>query len=202
MVHKRPVLLWVEHLQQRAGRVATHVPAQLVDLVQQDERVAGAHPAQGLNQAPRHGGDVCAPVPPNLSLITDAAQGDPHKGAAQGVGNAARQAGFAHPWGAKETQDSGFGLRAELTHRQVLHHPLLHLVQAVVLRVQHRPGGGQGQAGVIGGGQGRLLAPRHGRQPLHPGPASPVPRALLIAPPQLAQLLAGGFQHIRRWLGR
>ena len=48
VILERAVLLGVEHLEQRRGRIAAHVDADLVDLVEDEHRVLGAD----LLQAP------------------------------------------------------------------------------------------------------------------------------------------------------
>ena len=87
MVGKGIVLLRVQYLQQRRGRVAPKIIAQLVNFVQHKERVARPHPAHRLNDAAGQRPDIGAPVAPNFRLIAHAAQAHPHKLAAQGVGN-------------------------------------------------------------------------------------------------------------------
>jgi hypothetical protein len=73
------VLLRVQHFQQRAGRVAAEVHAQLVDLVEQEQRVAGAHLGQALQHLARHGADVGAAVAADLGLVAHAAQRHAHE---------------------------------------------------------------------------------------------------------------------------
>lgn len=51
MIPEGVVLLAVQHLQQRGGRVAPIVAAHFVDLVQKEQRVHGAAPADGLDDA-------------------------------------------------------------------------------------------------------------------------------------------------------
>ena len=46
MVDESAVLRRVQHLQQRGGRVAAKIRADLVQFVQQNDRVAGFDPAQ------------------------------------------------------------------------------------------------------------------------------------------------------------
>ena len=74
----------------------------------------------------------------DLGLITYTTQAGANKLAAQGAGNTAAQARLTHTRRANETEDGAAHLVAgELTHRQVLEDPLLHLLEAVVILVQH-----------------------------------------------------------------
>jgi hypothetical protein len=78
VVRELVVLRGVQHLQQRAGRIALVADAQLVHLVQQDHRVAALGLLQRLHDAPRHGAHVGAPVPADVRLVAHAAQRDAH----------------------------------------------------------------------------------------------------------------------------
>lgn len=60
MVEKVGVLLGVEYFEQRARRVALVARADLVDLVEHDDRVGRADLLQRLHELARHGADVGA----------------------------------------------------------------------------------------------------------------------------------------------
>ena len=77
------VLLGVEHLEHRAGRVAAEVRAHLVDLVDHEQRVVGAGVAQRADDHAGHGADVGAAVPADLGLVAHAADADALELAAQ-----------------------------------------------------------------------------------------------------------------------
>ena len=74
VVAELPVLLRIEDLEQRCGRIAAEVRAHLVDLVEHDHRVARARRAHRLDDPAGQRPDVRAPVPANLGLIPDATQ--------------------------------------------------------------------------------------------------------------------------------
>ena len=76
MVEEGLVLLRVEHFQQRRRRVAAKVLAQLVDLVQHQQRVDRAGPAHGLQEPAGQRADVGAAVAANLGLVAHAAQAE------------------------------------------------------------------------------------------------------------------------------
>ena len=81
------VLGRVEHLEQRRGRVAPVVGAELVDLVEHDHRVHGAGLAQGAHQPAGLGTHVGAAVASDLGLVADAAQGHPDERPPEGAGH-------------------------------------------------------------------------------------------------------------------
>jgi hypothetical protein len=68
------VLFGVEHLEQRRGRIAAEVGAELVDLVEQEHRIARSGAAQTLEDATGHRADVGAPVSSDLRLVAYAAE--------------------------------------------------------------------------------------------------------------------------------
>ena len=79
------VLRGVEHLEQRGARVASPVGADLVDLVEQEDRVHGPGLGDGADDAARLRADVRAPVATDLCFVADAAERDPHELAPEGA---------------------------------------------------------------------------------------------------------------------
>ena len=73
VIVKAVVLLRIQDLQQRRGRVATHIRRHLVDLIQQEQRIAHPHLGHLLQQLAGHGADVGATVTADLGLIAHAA---------------------------------------------------------------------------------------------------------------------------------
>ena len=169
VILKRVVLLRVEHLEQGAGDVAPPGHADLVHLVEQEDRVGGAGPAHALDDPAGQGADVCPPVAAHLGLVGDAAQADADEGPVQGLGHGLSQGGLADAGRAVEAEDRrpgprgrlvpGLG-RQQLAHGDVFEDALLDLVQAVVGVGQDL---GRGvQVGHLAGGGG----PGHAGQPL------------------------------------
>ncbi|OPZ57181.1 MAG: hypothetical protein BWY87_01678 [Deltaproteobacteria bacterium ADurb.Bin510] len=74
VIHERVVLFGVEGFEQRRGRVAVHVLAELVDFVQHEDRVYRAGLLDAADDAARHGADVGAAVAADLGLVAHAAQ--------------------------------------------------------------------------------------------------------------------------------
>ena len=137
MVAKGVVLLGVQHFQQRAGRITPEVGTQLVDFVQQEQRVASAHLAQILQNLARHGTDVGAAMPPDFGLVAHAAQGHTHIFAPGGLGHRLPQRGLAHARRAHQAQNRRLHLVHALLHCKVFQDAVLDLFQTVVVFVQH-----------------------------------------------------------------
>ena len=74
MVLEPAVLLRIEHLEQRRGGIAAEVLAELVDLVEQEQRVRGAGLLQIGDDLAGERADIGAAVAANLGLVADAAQ--------------------------------------------------------------------------------------------------------------------------------
>ena len=99
------VLLRIEHLEQRRGRIAAEVGRHLVDFVQQEQRVAHAALGEILNDLAGHGADVGAAVAADLGLIAHAAQGHAHEFAVGGARHALAQGGLADSGRTDQAQD-------------------------------------------------------------------------------------------------
>ena len=131
------VLLRVQHLQQSAGRVATEVGAEFVNLVQQKQGVAGANLGQALQHLAWHGAYVGATVTSNFSLVTHPTQSHAHVFPSGGFGNGLPQGGFTHPRRPDQTQNGGLDLVHALLHREVFQNSVLDLFKTVVVFVQN-----------------------------------------------------------------
>ena len=77
----------------------------------------------------------------NLGLVTDAAQRDPAQLAVQSPGHRHGDGGLAYARRPDKANHLPLQVRCELAHGQELQHPLLHLLQAEVVMVQHLAGG-------------------------------------------------------------
>ena len=163
MVAERVVLLGVEHLEQGRRRIAAEVGAELVDLIEQDDRIARARPAQALQEPARHGADVGAAVAADLGLVPHAAQRGarelaPHRARDRAAKRRLADAGRTH-----EAQDRRLRLGRELAHGEELEDALLHALEPVVVGIEHAARLGQVEL-VLG-----LDAPGQLRHPLEVG---------------------------------
>ena len=130
------VLLRIEHLEQRRRRVAAEVHAQLVDLVEHEDRVAAARLLHPLDDAARQRAHVGAPVAADLGLVAHAAQRHADELAAQRPRDRLAERGLADAGRPDEAEDRPARLWRELADRQVLEDALLHLLEAVVVLVE------------------------------------------------------------------
>ena len=99
------VLLRVEHLEQRARRVAAEVGAHLVDLVEQKHRVVRLGVAQRADDRAGHRADVGAAVAADLGLVAHAAERDAHELAAERARDRLAERGLADAGRADEAED-------------------------------------------------------------------------------------------------
>ena len=142
VILKSLVLFRVQHFQQGTGRIAAVVPCQLVDLIQQDDRVGGLGGIDGTDDAAGHCADVCTAVAADLGFIMHAAKAHAGKVAVHAGGNGARNGGFADTRRADQADDLALDVRIELADGQNFQNALLDLFQTIVVMVQHLAGMG------------------------------------------------------------
>ena len=198
------VLRRVEHLEQRRRRVTPVVGAELVDLVQQDHRVHGTGLGDGPDDPAGQRADVGAPVAADLGLVPDAAERDPGELAAHRAGDRLAQRGLAdsgrpaegqHRTAAAAADELQAAVGPPLAHGQVLDDPVLDVIQARVVGVQHRPRAGD-VVGVLG-----ALVPRHLQERVQPGPDPAGLRRLVRAALELRRLLQRRLADLLRQVG-
>src|SRR2546426_4665464 len=120
MVVEGVVLFGVEHLEQRRGRIAPEIVAELVDLVEQEYGILAARTPQALDHATRQRANVGPAVAADLGLVAHPAERDAHEAPAQGAGDRHAERGLPHPRRSDEAQDRTLVLPGELPHRQGL----------------------------------------------------------------------------------
>src|SRR5262245_32424873 len=72
----------------------------------------------------------------NLSFITHSAETDPHKFAAEGIGDRLTQTGFAHAGRPEKTEDRAVALRIEFSYRKIFDESFLNFFQIVVIAIK------------------------------------------------------------------
>ena len=140
VVDEGVVLLGVEHLEQRRRGIAAEVGAELVDLVEHEDRVVRAGVAQALDDAAGQRADVGAAVAADLRLVAHAAERDADELAAHGARDRAAERGLAGARRPDEAQDRSLGVLLELAHREVLEDAVLDLLEVVVVLVEDLAG--------------------------------------------------------------
>ena len=118
MVDEAVVLLGVEHLEQRRRRIAAEIGAELVDLVEHEQRVVGAGVAQVLDDPAGQRADVGAAVAADLGLVAHAAQRHAHELAAHGARDRAAQRRLADARRPDEAQDRSLRVAASAGARR------------------------------------------------------------------------------------
>src|SRR4029450_7678826 len=79
MIGEGVVLLRIEYLEQRGGRVAPEIGPDLVDLVEQDNGISGFDAPQRLNDPTGHRSDVRSPMTANLRFIAQSPESKPRE---------------------------------------------------------------------------------------------------------------------------
>src|SRR5262249_5743347 len=113
------------------------IGADLVDLIEHEHRVARTAAAQFLNDASWHRADVRAAVAADLGLVAHSAETDPHKLAAERVGNRLAKTGLADTRRSEETKNRAVSLRIKFAHSEVFDQPLLNFLQVVVIAIEN-----------------------------------------------------------------
>ena len=137
MIGEGVILFRVEHFQQGRGRVAAEILAELVDLIQHEERVGGPGAFHGLDDSSGQRADVRAAMAADFGLIPHAAQRNAHELASQRLGDGSSQRGLAGAGRTNEAQDRlAFLLRFERAHGNIFQDALLGLLQPVMVAFQ------------------------------------------------------------------
>src|SRR5690606_997373 len=137
VVVKGRILLRVQYLQQRGGRVAPEVLTHLVDLIENENRVGGARFPNRLNDPTGHGSDIGFPVAANLRFIMQAPEGHADKFALQRPGDRFAERGLPHPRRAHQTQNGRLHIPLQLQYGEVLQNAVLDLFQPMVVLIQY-----------------------------------------------------------------
>ena len=163
------------------------VSSQLVDFVQDEQRVACARFFEILEHPPGHGADVSLAVATDFGFVVQPTQTHADVFPSEGFRDASPQGGLAHAWRAVQAKDGGLHVALDFEHRQVFNDALLYFFQPVVVLVQHRLGVGQIEV-VIGDFIPRKLEHHVQIVGLHA-----VLTALRVHPFQLSKLFVKGF---------
>src|SRR5438270_12474639 len=95
MVLEAAVLLGIEHFEKRRGRISAEILPELVDLVEQEQRVRGPRFLDVRDDLARKRADVRPAVTADLSLVPHSAKRLAHELAAGRAGDRAAERGFA-----------------------------------------------------------------------------------------------------------
>ena len=132
------VLLWIQYFQQRARWIPPEIGAQLINLIEQEQRVARSYLVEALQHFSGHGTDIGATMTTNLCLIAHASKRHADVLAARGFGDRLTQGSLADTRWADEAQDRRLHLIHALLYRKVLHDAILDFFKAVMVFVQYQ----------------------------------------------------------------
>src|SRR5712692_3447044 len=136
-IDKSVVLARIEHFEQRARWIAAKIGADLVDLVEHENRIASAGAAQLLNDSSRHRTDVSAPVSANFRFVAHSAETDSDKLAAERVSDGLTKTGFADAGRPEKTQDWSVPGWIQFAHGQIFDQPLFHFLEIVMVAIKN-----------------------------------------------------------------
>src|SRR5436190_4752937 len=135
-IDKRVVLPRIEHFEQRAGRVAAKIRADLVDFIKHENRVPRTCAPQFLNDSARHRANIRAAMTADFRFIAHSAETDPHKFATQRIGNRLAKAGFPHTRRPEKTEDRAVSSWIKFAHSQIFDQPFLYFFQIVMVAIE------------------------------------------------------------------
>lgn len=157
MVEERRVLLGVEHLKKCTRRVAIMTATDLVNLVNEHERVLSAYTLQGLNDLSREGSkhgynsvtlfrnqdqydyvpDIGPPVPLDLRNIRQAADRETEELPVERASDRLANRCLSHTRRADETNDLAFDCSAELANCEELEDTVLDILETVMVLIEN-----------------------------------------------------------------
>ena len=137
MIVERGVLLGIQHFKQRGRRIAAEIHRHLVDFIEQEERIVHARLHHVLNDLAGHGADIRAAVAANFRFVAHTAERHPHELPIRRARDRLTQRCLADARRSDETQDRTLQRLHPLLDRQILDDALLHLLETVVILVEH-----------------------------------------------------------------
>mmetsp|Transcript_101212 Transcript_101212/g.325188 ORF Transcript_101212/g.325188 Transcript_101212/m.325188 type:complete len:529 (-) Transcript_101212:1364-2950(-) len=131
------ILSRIEDLQQGRGRIAAEVSAQLVDLVDQDHRVANLCDLQRLNYLPRHRSHIRAPVPADFCNVVQTTYREAEKLPIQRPRDALPDGSLSCTRWPDQTHDLPLGGPFQEAHGHMFKDPFLDILQTIMVLVEH-----------------------------------------------------------------
>mmetsp|Transcript_97484 Transcript_97484/g.275763 ORF Transcript_97484/g.275763 Transcript_97484/m.275763 type:complete len:373 (+) Transcript_97484:1004-2122(+) len=169
MIKEGAILRGIQELEQCRCRITLVPTADLVDLVDEHQRVSGLRLLHALNDLPWHGANVRAPVTFDLGHVVQTADAEAIELAAKGLGDGAADGRLPHTRRADEAKNLSLHRPTKCAHRDELQNPLLHVVEAIMIAVED--GASPLQAERVRA----VDPPRHVREPIEV-----VPRHLVL----------------------
>ncbi len=130
------VLLRVEHLEKSRSRVPLMITANLVNLVEDNDRIGGLALQKRRNYAAGECPEIGAPVSANLRLIMQTAERHARILAPRRLGHAPSERGLADPRRTVQAEDRRLHVAAELDYRHLVKDTVLDLVQTEMVLIE------------------------------------------------------------------
>ena len=132
--------------------------AELIDLVQHDDRVVRATSPERLDDPARQSADVGAAVAANLGLVAHAAERQANELAPERPGDALAKRGLADTRWTGEAEDRAAAVVLQAAHGQVVENAVLDLLEVVVVLVQNPLGPARLRSSSVEVDQGSSLS--------------------------------------------
>ena len=137
MIVEGRILLRVQHLKQGRRGIAPEIGTQLVDLVQQEQRIGGFRLFHPLDNLARHRPDIGPTVPADFRLVADPAQRHAHEVAPRCPRDGLAERCLADTGRPHQTENRPVEFLDALLHGEVFKDAFLHLFQPVMVGVQN-----------------------------------------------------------------
>ena len=140
MIAEGVVLLGIEHLKQRRGRISLIISAELIDLIEKHQRVVALGTSHRINNPARHRPYVGLAMAADVRLVLDAAERDTHIVPSRRAGDRTCNRGLAHTGRADKAKNLPLLVGSQSLHRDGFQHPLLDLFHPIVIVVKDSGG--------------------------------------------------------------
>src|ERR1035437_1197155 len=137
MVAKRVVLFGIKHLEQCGTWIAAEITSELINLVEQQDRICRAGAFHQLNDLSRHRTDVCPAMTADLGFVVYAAKGKANKLSACRSRDRFAQRCLSDAGGADEAEDRSARILYQLTNGEEFEDPFLYLFKPVMVLVEY-----------------------------------------------------------------
>ena len=137
MIGEFLVLLRVQHLQQCRSRIPLKVRADLIDFVEQEDRIILARVFDRGNDSSRNRANVGSSVSADLCFIAHAAQRHADKLSARRASDGFRDRGLADTRRSYQTNNRTFDRLIEVHNGQIFENTLLDLFKSIVILVEN-----------------------------------------------------------------
>ena len=136
MVTESIILLCIQHFQQCSRWIPFVITAQLIHLIQKNQRIVTTCQFYRIDNTTRHSTNIGFSVSADVRFIFHAAQRDtgifpPHR-----FGNRLGDRSFSHTRRTRQTDDLSFDIWRQLAHRQHFQDALLNFGQSIMIPVQ------------------------------------------------------------------